>query len=93
MRKSIILVLLGVGVGCAASVAVPISTSRANGQWGCYVVDRFPDPNEAASWGACKKIKQGMDAVASHVERGTVVVVNPKDTSRGSLPSVVCVKH
>ena len=92
---SVGLVLVGIALGCAASAVRPVSQGLAqpgSGLWECFVVDRFPDPEDARSWGPAVDLTQGLNRVASHVASGTVLAVSPKSGS-GSYASVTCVKY
>lgn len=91
---SITLVLFGMILGCAATVVSPIARGWAQqpaGRWDCFVVDRFPDVDDARSWSGAANITAGLNQVATHVPAGTVLSVNPK--SGGAYPSVACVKY
>ncbi|HVY30653.1 MAG TPA: hypothetical protein VHB79_29035 [Polyangiaceae bacterium] len=90
---AVTLVLLGMALGCGATAVAPIARSwaqPASGRWACYVVDRFPDVEEARNWEEAANITAGFNKVAAHVPAGTVLAVNPKG---GPYPSVACVKY
>ncbi len=92
---TISLVLVGMILGCAATAVSPVGRSWAQpaaGRWECFVVDRFPDVDDARSWDGARNITAGMNKVAAHVAAGTVLAVTPKSGS-GSYPSVTCVKY
>jgi hypothetical protein len=92
---SVALVLLGMILGCGATALSPIASSFAQqpaGRWDCFVVDRFPDVEEARSWSGAANIAAGLNTAAKHVAAGTVLAVTPKSSS-GSYPSVACVKY
>jgi hypothetical protein len=91
-KKSALLVLSGIFIGCGAAAVAPTGLSRAQnnaGAWGCYVADRFPDMKSAAEWGRSDKIREGLDQVAANAAAGTILAINPGR----EFPDVVCVKH
>lgn len=93
---SVSLVMFGMILGCGAAAVSPIARSWAQppaGRWGCFVVDRFPDVQEARSWSGALDIASGLNEVASHVPTGTVLAVSPKSSGQGSYASVTCVKY
>ena len=90
--KQALLVLAGIGIGCGVAAVAPLAASRAQateGEWGCYVADRLPDARSAAEWSGAADIKAGLDQVAGHVARGTILSIAPKS---GGYVDVVCVK-
>ncbi len=87
------LVLCGVLIGCGAATFGPVARANAQprqGQWSCYVADRFPDPREAADWSGAIALKQGLDQVAPASPPGTILAITPKS---GGYADVVCVKN
>jgi hypothetical protein len=83
-------------LGCGAAAVSPIARSFAQapaGHWDCFVVDRFPDVQEARSWEGAIDIRAGLNKVATHVPAGTVLAVSPKSSNQGSYASVTCVKY
>lgn len=87
------LVLLGMLLGCGVAAVAPARSSWAqprSGGWGCYVVDRFPDPRVAADWESARYIKEGLDQVAPTTAAGTILTITPKS---GGYADVLCVKH
>ena len=95
---AISLVLIGIIVGCGAAAVAPTAASWAEtepssgGDWACYVVDRFPDVDEAQSWDAAMDISEGLNQVARRVASGTALPLIPKGGMGESYPSVVCIK-
>ena len=89
---SVVLVLGGIVIGCAAAAVAPTATSWAQpqGKWGCFVVDRFPDVQAAHSWEGATNITQGLNQVAAHVPSGATLSLTPKS---GGYPSVACIKY
>jgi hypothetical protein len=94
--------LLGALVAFGAVFAihlVPESQADA-GSWTCYVADRFPDMDKAATWGGSIKAAEGLNKVASHTPAGEILVLElpvqkgPSFMGTGGdgAPSVVCVK-
>src|SRR4051794_18289411 len=69
MKKTsgVVLMFVGILVGCGAAAVAPTAISNAQprqGAWGCYVADRFPDVRAAADWSGSVGVKQGLDQVA-----------------------------
>jgi hypothetical protein len=89
------LLLVGIALGCGASAVAPVAKSWAQpqGHWSCYVVDRFPDVQEAADWDGAANITKGLNKVATQVAPGTILALAPESSSQGSYPSVACVKY
>jgi len=87
---SVILVLFGMILGCGAAAVSPIARGWAQqpaGRWDCFVVDRFPDVDDARSWDGAANITAGLNKVAAHVTAGTVLAVTPKCVFRKHLNS------
>lgn len=76
MKKSVAvgLLLVGIALGCGASAVAPMRNTFAQtqGRWGCYVVDRFPDAQDAASWDGAARVTDGLNQVAKHVPAGAI---------------------
>jgi hypothetical protein len=100
--RSIALVLTGIMLGCGAAAVAPMATTSAypdeegwsganDGAWSCYAVDRFPDVDDARSWERAATIAQGLNRVATHVPKGTIVTMTPKTSPQGSYASIACV--
>ncbi|HET7541319.1 MAG TPA: hypothetical protein VFK05_15685 [Polyangiaceae bacterium] len=90
---SITLVLFGMILGCGAASVAPIARSWAQqpaGRWECFVVDRFPDVEDARSWSGAANITAGLNRVARQVASGTILNLTPKS---GGAASVACVKY
>ena len=89
--------------GCVALAVQFVPESKAgDGGWTCYVADRFPDMDEAATWKGSVQVAEGLNKVASHVSSGEILVLElPVKKGWGMMggggdagaPSVVCVKH
>lgn len=64
MKKSVAvgLLLVGIALGCGASAVAPMRNTfvQTQGRWGCYVVDRFPDAQDAASWDGAARVTDGL---------------------------------
>jgi hypothetical protein len=89
--RNVLLVLGGLIVGCGAATVAPIRIGSAapTAGWRCYVIDRFPDVQDAADWSGAAKVTQGMNQVAPATPAGTVITAY---WSSGTS-SVVCVKN
>ena len=96
-------IVLGALVAAAAAFALQtVPESHADdGQWVCYVADRFPEMDKAAEWKGSLKVSEGLNQVASHVQKGQILVLElPVKKGWGMMggggdagaPSVVCVK-
>lgn len=103
LPQSAVSFLMGVAIAGAAAVGYFAGTSpaEAGGGWTCYVTDRFPDMDEAASWKGSVKMAEGLNQVAGHVAAGEILVTELPvikgwggygGNSQGA-PSVVCVKE
>jgi hypothetical protein len=93
---SVALVLGGMILGCGATAVAPIAKGWAQapaGRWACYVVDQFPDLEEARSWEGAANITAGLNRVAPNTPAGTVLALTPKTHGSGSYASVACVKN
>ena len=91
------------GLTAAAFVFVGIQLvpeSDAGEGWTCYVTDRFPDMEDAATWKGSIKMAEGLNKVAGHVSSGEMLVLELPVTkgptwggsSSEGAPSVLCVK-
>lgn len=93
------------GLAAAALLFVGIQlipeSSAGDGGWTCYVTDRFPDMDDAASWKGSIKMAEGLNQVAGHVQSGELLVLELPVTkgptwggsSSEGAPSVLCVKR
>jgi len=90
--SAVVLVLVGVVIGCGAAAVAPAATSWAqpSGRWECFIVDRFPDIDDARSWEGAANIAAGLNRAASHVPAGTTLPLAPKS---GGYASVACIKY
>ena len=90
---SITLVLFGMILGCGAASVAPMARSWAQqpaGPWHCFVVDRFPDVEDARTWPGAANISAGLNKVAPQIASGTILNLTPKS---GGAASVACVKY
>jgi len=90
---SVTLVLFGMILGCGAAAVAPIARSWASppgGHWECFVVDRFPDIEDARTWSGAANVTAGLNKVATQVASGTILNLTPKS---GGAASVACVKY
>ena len=96
---SVSLLLVGIALGCGAATVAPTTASwadpgsAASGGWACYVVDRFPDIEDARFWDGAANIEQGLNMTAENVASGTILPLIPKGGRGESYPSVACIKH
>ena len=103
MSKSLRPFLFGLALAALVFAGIQLvpESSAGDGGWTCYVVDRFPDMDDAANWKGSVKITDGLNKVASHVPSGEMLVlelpVTKGPTFGGSssegAPSVLCVKR
>jgi hypothetical protein len=102
MRRDLRIFVLGLlvaGLAFAGLQLVPESNA-GDGGWTCYVTDRFPDMDDAASWKGSLKAAEGLNKVAGHAASGEMLVITlPVQTgpqwggsNREGAPSVLCVK-
>ena len=97
--SAVSLLLVGIALGCGAATVAPTAaswadTGSASGAWACYVVDRFPDIQDARSWEGAANIERGLNLTAQNVASGTIVPLIPEGGGGGqSYPSVACIKH
>lgn len=77
MKKAITLVGLGgicLGLGLGLGMTIPSAQAEA-GVWGCFVVDRLPDVQEAMDWKGAKAAADGLNKVAASSPSGTILTV------------------
>jgi hypothetical protein len=89
--RNVALVLGGLIVGCGAATVAPVRLGSAvqNGAWRCFVIDRFPDVQDAADWKGARNMTDGMNQVATNAAAGTVISAY----WNSGTSSVVCVKY
>jgi hypothetical protein len=96
--------LLGLTIATLVGVAIHFvpETRAEDSGWTCYVADRFPEMDDAATWKGSMKVADGLNQVASHVPAGEILVLElPVVKGWGVMgggggsgaPSVVCVKR
>ena len=102
LLRSTLPFLAGFAIAGAAAIGYFAGTTEATAGdgWNCYVTDRFPDMDAAASWKGSIKMAEGLNQVARHSPSGTMMVLElPVVKGWGSYggnsqgaPSVLCVK-
>ena len=91
--KNVVLVGLGLAVGCAAAAVKPtsvgVATAQATaGKWQCYRVHDFPDVQEAAKEG--KDYTASMNKIAPGAAQDQLIQIG---ASGGGNPNYLCVKN
>lgn len=95
--------LIGLGAVCAGlglGLGMNIPTAQAEaGLWGCFVVDRLPDVQEAMDWKGAKNAAEGLNKVAATSPSGTILTVQYPTGGGGwsgstqSDVGLICVKE
>ncbi len=94
--KNVVLVGLGLAMGCAAAAVKPTSVSVATaqataGRWQCYEVIELPDLQEAAA--EAKDFTASMNRIAPNAAAGQLIQLSKDHHAGSGGNNYLCVKN
>lgn len=87
----VIATLVGIGIGCVATTAMPPRNAAAQpapGSWQCFAMDTIYEPATASQWRGAVAVTSGLNQVARHVPAGAIFAQSWNEST-----SLVCVKY